>query len=114
MSDTKILTDDELTAIEIAFKRGDDNIHLYIPALCATISALRAEQIEGETCEFCDHPTNDEKGNPLTFLVCGRCWNANAETNRKTITELRDQLTVMTEERDIANSLADRLARGYM
>lgn len=61
-------------------------------ALCQTVRALRQEQLEGETCELCDDPTNDEKGNPLTFLVCGRCWNANEVKNREIITALREQL----------------------
>lgn len=76
-------------------------------ALCQTVRALRQEQTEGETCELCNDPTNDEKGNPLTFLVCGRCWNANVDKNREIITALRDQLAQVKKERDALQDQID-------
>lgn len=66
-----------------------------IPALCRSLrqawgenEALRTDLRQGETCEKCEQETNDEQGNPLTFLVCGRCWNKREEE----VKTLREQL----------------------
>jgi hypothetical protein len=98
------LSPDEVDPCEFCKGTIDDHkancVVPHVHALCQTVRALRAEQLEGETCELCDDPTNDEKGNPLTFLICGRCWNKNVEVNRQTITGLRDELAALTQERD--------------
>lgn len=57
--------------------------------------ALRQDQLEGETCELCcDDPTNDDQGNPLTFLVCGCCWNK----RESEVIALREQLAAAQDE----------------
>lgn len=67
-----------------------------IPALCQTVRTLR-EELEC-ACEFCDETVYDKQGNPLTFLVCGRCWNASAVKNQEAITALRDEAATLTAE----------------
>jgi len=78
--------------------------------LLARVKELAEDLREGEICEQCDLPANDEKGNPLTFFVCGRCWNPVA----KELYEKRKEVAVLLAERDSANQKWQLYEREYV
>jgi hypothetical protein len=75
------------------------------PAILAVLK--RAEEVAGQSCEFCDAMVDDlgeerDGGREphAHWWACGRCWNAGAEETSAAIGHLSDLLDRALEERE--------------